>query len=288
VVTAVTVVDILACDLRVGIAPRPHTNYGKPAGGNRARPDAGGRATGDDLSKRRFAMTVEDVMTKEVITVRPETPLKEVARTLALNEISGVPVTDAGVVIGVVSETDLIRGEAPAETRGRSRHLFAHEPDGDEPRGLARTAGEAMTTPPLTIEGRETLEAAATLMSARDINRLPVVDDRGLAGIVTRADLVRALARSDEEIHADVVRTLRSEWIPPETVTVEVTAGKVFLSGEVTLPKAVQTVVPAVEAIPGVVSVHSGLVEGSYDDGRPGFARRTAKRLSGMTSPTTN
>jgi CBS domain-containing protein len=65
-------------------------------------------------------MTVEDVMTKEVITVGPETPLKDVARTLAVNEISGVPVVDDGVVVGVVSETDLVRVSSP-EPKPRTR-----------------------------------------------------------------------------------------------------------------------------------------------------------------------
>jgi CBS domain-containing protein len=142
-----------------------------------------------------------------------------------------------------------------------------------------------MTAPPVTIAGRETLEAAAALMTGRDINRLPVVDGRGLAGIVTRADLVRAFARSDEEIEEEVVRVLRTEWIPPETVEVEVTAGEVLLRGEVKLPKAAKAVVPAVEAIPGVVRVHSELVQGEYDDGRPPLARRAARRMAGSTTP---
>ena len=231
-------------------------------------------------------MTVEDVMSTKVIAVGPDTPLKEVARTLAANEISGVPVVDDGVVIGVISETDLIRGELPGTEAAHKRHLFSHDNgNGASHHGLDRTAGEAMTTPPITIAGAETLEAAAALMTARDINRLPVVDLRGLAGIVTRADLVRAFARSDEEIKKDVIRVLRTEWVPPETVEVQVTAGEVFLKGEVTLPKAANAVVPAVEAIPGVVRVRSELVQGDYDAGRPSLARRAANRMtSGVTT----
>jgi len=227
-------------------------------------------------------MTVEDVMTKEVITVAPETPLRDVARTLAENEVSGVPVVDDGAVLGVVSETDLVRGEAPNEQDG-GWHLFSHSSKGVEPRGLARTAAEAMTAPAITVAGRDTLEAAVAIMTARDINRLPVVDSRGLAGIVTRADLVRAFARPDDEIHKDVIRVLRSEWIPLETVTVEVRSGEVYLSGEVNLPKAAKSIVPVVSSIPGVVTVHSELVQGEYDDGRENFARRAARRMSGTT-----
>jgi len=244
-----------------------------------------GRGRGATISKRteEVGMTVEDVMTQEVITVGLATPLKEVAQTLAENEISGVPVVDDGLVVGVVSETDLIRDEAPSEATSRW-HMSTQENNGAAPRGLARTTAEAMTTPAITIVGNETLEAAAALMTARDINRLPVVDRRGLAGIVTRADLVRALARSDDEIRVDVVRALRTEWIQPETVTPEVTAGEVFLGGEVKLPKAATSIVPLVEAIPGVVSVHSELVQGQYDEGRKNFVRRAATRMSTGTT----
>jgi CBS domain-containing protein len=94
------------------------------------------------------------------------------------------------------------------------------------------------------------------------VNRLPVVDGRGLVGIVTRADLVRAFARPDEEIRDDVVHTLRHLWVSPEAVDVVVHRGEVTLRGTVGIPDLAKKVPPAIEKLPGVVSVTSELVDG--------------------------
>ena len=98
-------------------------------------------------------------------------------------------------------------------------------------------------------------------MTERGVNRLPVVDGRGLVGIVTRADLVRAFARPDDEIREDVLHTLRHMWISPHNVEVEVHRGEVTLRGTVDIPKLAEKVPPEIEAVPGVVSVTSELVD---------------------------
>lgn len=198
-------------------------------------------------------MIVDDVMTRDVISVPPNTLLKEVARLLIERGISGVPVEEDGKVLGVVSEADIVSKE-----RGRRKWWLR-----PNPRLHARTAGDAMTSPAITIQGRRSISSAAALMSDHGVNRLPVVDDRGLVGIVTRADLVRAFARPDEDIRQDVVKTLRSLWVSPQTVRVEVRRGEVTLRGAVTLPKIVKRVPAAIERVPGVVSVKSELVEAS-------------------------
>jgi len=198
----------------------------------------------------RFTMIVEDVMTRDVISVPPTTLLKEVARLLTEHGISGVPVEEHGKVVGVVSETDIVK------ERGRRKWWLRRNP-----RLHARTAGDAMTSPAITIQGRCSISSAAALMSDHRVNRLPVVDDRGLAGIVTRADLVRAFARPDEDIRQDVVKTLRNLWVSPQTIRVEVRRGEVTLRGTVTMPKIVRKVPAAIERVPGVVSVKSELVE---------------------------
>src|SRR5438093_4867477 len=149
-------------------------------------------------------MNVEQVMTHDVVTVRPETPLKEVARLLADHRISGVPVCDdAGRVLGVVSEKDVLFKElGPDERRGPLTWLF--EPKQPSAKALARTAGEAMTSPPITIGRKQTMAQAARLMIEQAVNRLPVVSNGEPVGIVSRGDLVRAFVRSDEEIAREI------------------------------------------------------------------------------------
>lgn len=196
-------------------------------------------------------MIVDDVMTRDVISVPTNTLLREVASLLIEHGISGVPVKEHGEVVGVVSETDIVSKE-----RGRPKWWLRRNP-----KLHARTAGDAMTSPAITIKGRCSISSAAALMSDHQINRLPVVDDRGLVGIVTRADLVRAFARPDEDIRQDVVRTLRDLWVSPHTIRVDVDRGEVILRGTVTMPKIVRKVPAAIERVPGVVSVKSELVE---------------------------
>ena len=168
-------------------------------------------------------MNVEQVMTRDVVTVTPETPLREVARILTERRITGLPVVDAnGVVVGVVSGRDLLVKEVAPAARRRRRH-------GVDPRIEARTAGEAMTSPAVCISAERPLWECAAWMTSHRVHRLPVSNRDGqLIGIVTRADLVRAFARAD----ADVEQELRDE-LAEEGVDVEVAAGEVTLRGVV-------------------------------------------------------
>jgi len=206
-------------------------------------------------------MRVQDVMTKDVRTVEPDTPLKEVALALSQLGISGVPVVEAGKVMGVVSEADILvkeRGSNPG-LPGLVGLLF--DETADIGRKLhARTAREAMSSPAVTIGPNRPVSEAAGVMIDRLVNRLPVVDDEGaLLGIVTRADLVRAFARSDEEI-ADEIRedvVLHTLWMEPEAVNVRVEAGEVVLSGHVESETDADLVTQMTRKVPGVVSVVS-------------------------------
>ena len=208
-------------------------------------------------------MKVEDVMTREVRTVTPGMPLKEVAEILAAHRISGLPVVEDGKVIGVVSEADILVKESAQEPE-RPGLLGLLLDNGSDVRAKLRatTAGEAMTAPAVTIgPGRSVAEAAAKMIDER-VNRLPVVGEDGtLVGIVTRADLVRAFVRSDleieREIREDVI--LRTLWIPPENITVTVENGEVTLAGHVETKAEAEIVVAFVQKVPGVVSVSSDL-----------------------------
>jgi CBS domain-containing protein len=201
-------------------------------------------------------MFVRDVMTTSVVSVQPETPLTEVARRLVEHRISGLPVVDeAGVVVGVISEADfLVKESGPAEHRSRfgwltgSRREEAHE----RQVATARTAGEAMSTPAATIAAHMPLWVAARLMADRRINRLPVVDDGRLVGIVTRADVVRTFVRTDAEIRAAVETAIRAiDGLRIDAVH----DGVVRLSGTVAHPSIAEVIPNLVAHVDGVVSV---------------------------------
>jgi len=209
-------------------------------------------------------MKIADVMARDVTTVSPETSLKDVARTLAEAGFSGLPVVSAeGEVLGVVSEADiLVKERAPERRRGGILGWLLEPSDAEAQAKLeARTAGEAMTSPAITVESTEPVSRAAALMVERGVNRLPVVEDGKLVGIVTRADLVRAFVRDDaliaREIRDDVV--LRQFWIDPESLAVSVTNGEVSLRGQVEKRSIAELLASFVERVPGVVAVDSQL-----------------------------
>jgi len=141
-------------------------------------------------------MKVREIMTENVLTVSPDTPLTVVATRLLEYGVSGFPVVDEdGRVIGVVSETDILYKERSVPERDGLVDWLTHYPD-DPPTAklTARTAREAMSTPAVTIVPERHVSDAAALMLDLRIDRLPVVTSGLLAGIVTRTDIVRAFA----------------------------------------------------------------------------------------------
>jgi CBS domain-containing protein len=226
-------------------------------------------------------MRIEDVMTTAVVTVGPETSLKRVAELLAQHRISGLPVVDdEGVVLGVVSEADLLFKERGAPT-GRSTWL-SRLTDPQERRERAKagahTAGEAMTGPAITIAPFRPLATAAREMLEYGINRLPVVRNDRLVGIVSRADLVRAFARSDEETAADVRQQIEQFLaVAGDAVDVHVAVeeGCAVLTGSVRRRSVADSISPFVAKIPGVVDVRSE-ISWTHDD--TGSHRREARR----------
>jgi CBS domain-containing protein len=203
-------------------------------------------------------MRVAEVMTTEVLTVTPGASLKEVAELLSKCGISGLPVVDAERhVLGVVSEADIILKE-----RRRARPGFWRRHFGGEERlsakVRARTAGEAMTSPAVTITPDRRVDAAAALMLDRRVNRLPVLDRDGrIAGIVTRADLVRAFVHTDEEI----LREIREDvlvhelWLNPEDFQVTVERGEVTIDAPEQTDPERELLARRIGLVPGVVTV---------------------------------
>jgi CBS domain-containing protein len=207
-------------------------------------------------------LTIRDVMSAPVFTVRRETPLKEVARLLIDNGVSGVPVVDeAGAVLGVVSEADFLLKEQGA-TAIRHRRLAGLLGESTRTRHqlgavAARTAGEAMTSPAVTIDARRSIREAAAVMTHQHINRLPVIDQDRLVGIVTRADLVRAYLRSDQEL-VDTIRRdvlLGMLWLDPAAFEVTVANGEASLRGNVERRSTAKIIEETVRMVPGIVAV---------------------------------
>ncbi len=152
--------------------------------------------------------TVADVMTGEPVTVKPDTPLTDVIRILAERRISGVPVVDeTGKLVGVVSEMDLMWRESgvtpPPYIMLLDSVIYLENPGRYERelhKALGQTAGEVMSRNPVTIAPEKSLREAAQVIHERSVHRLPVVDPQGkIIGILTRGDIVRAMAAEQEE-----------------------------------------------------------------------------------------
>lgn len=150
-------------------------------------------------------MKVRDIMTAEVVAAEPDTSVQLVARLMAGRGISGVPVVEDGRVVGIVTELDLIvrntrleppaffallDGRIPLETPGHYRKRLEHM--------LGTLVRDVMTEKVETIGPDEELETLAELMVKRRVNPVPVVEGGRLAGIVSRSDIIRMMAREDE------------------------------------------------------------------------------------------
>ncbi|MFI7416204.1 CBS domain-containing protein [Nonomuraea sp. NPDC049684] len=208
-------------------------------------------------------LTVEDVMTREVVSVDAATPFKEIAEALAGRGIGAVPVLDDDRhVIGVVSGSDLLckeefREQFPGEDyRPPLLSRVRHRPGSRK--ATAVTAADLMTSPPVTITAERSAVTAARLMNARDVRRIPVVDHNGrLVGILSRGDLVRMFLRGDEELAAvvrdDVLH--RALWMDTANVRVSVRQGVVTLSGRMDRRSEAAHAVRRTCGVNGVVGV---------------------------------
>jgi CBS domain-containing protein len=208
-------------------------------------------------------VNVREAMTDaaQIVSVSPETPLKEVAARMVEHRISGVPVVDErGRVLGVVSEADFVIGETGG-TGGEGMIARARAIASPATVAIPRTAGEAMTSPAVTVDADETVMHAAGQIAEGGVNRLPVVDEDGrLVGIIARADIVRAFARSDEQLADEIRKDLeRILGLGPDRVQVAVADGEVHLSGEVDTETNAKLAAFFATRVVGVVAVRSEL-----------------------------
>lgn len=208
-------------------------------------------------------MTIEEIMTREVLSVVPGTSLKAVAEILVASGISGVPVCGPdGEVLGVVSEADILRKEEGFDPNvPRLVAWLARKLDGELEKISAHTAGQAMTAPALVVRPTQQASEVARLMVDNSVNRLPVVVDGRLVGIVSRADLVRAFLRSDEEIEREIRKDvlLGILLLAHDEFEVAVVNGCVHVSGTVRTEEDARILRRCVRRVPGVVDVATDL-----------------------------
>jgi CBS-domain-containing membrane protein len=162
-------------------------------------------------------------------------------------------------VLGVVSEADMLAKEALDGEPGALDGILHHR---DQEKARGTTAGDLMTSPPVTITPEDTISHAARLMYSRRVKRLPVVDANGhLVGIMSRADVLAVFDRPDGEIHDEITRqVIRDEFLcDPAGFTVKVTDGVVTLSGRPETSEVGRQIIDRCGHVPGVVAVRDRL-----------------------------
>jgi CBS domain-containing protein len=220
-------------------------------------------------------MKVADVMTRRVVSVKPETLVVEAARLMLQEGISGLPVIDDGEhLVGIVTEGDFLRrGETRTERR-RPRWLellLGHGRLTDEyVRSHGRKVEEVMMRDVAKVTEQTTLAEAVRIMERRRVKRLPVLHRRKVVGILSRANLIQALAAlttdgmpvatSDGAIRAKLLAEVAKEpWGSRTTIDVAVHDGVVELHGTIFDEREREALRVATENIPGVTAVHDHL-----------------------------
>jgi CBS domain-containing protein len=206
---------------------------------------------------------VRDVMTTGVVTVEPWTPFREIVTRLAEHRISAAPVADAeGNVLGVVTEADLLLKQEHADLEFNLPLAWNRRRRLEREKAAAVVAGELMTTPAVTVPPTATVTEAARRMHTAGVKRLPVVNEAGrLAGIVSRADLLKVFNRSDEAIWREIMDDVITGdfMMDPSRFFIDVTDGVVVLQGRVERSRLIAFLVRAVHAVEGVVRVEDRL-----------------------------
>jgi CBS domain-containing protein len=243
-------------------------------------------------------MQVRDVMTRNVISVQPDESILTAARLMLQNRFSGLPVVDAsGALLGVVTEGDFLRRGEIGTARHRPKWLeFIVGPGrlADEyVHSTGKKVGEVMTPDPYTVTEDDSLEKVVALMERRRIKRLPVMRDGRMVGIVSRANLMHALASmarqapppsgDDAAIRDQILASLsKQHWALGVNVVVKNGVAEVW--GTIMDERERQACIVTIENVAGVKLVHdhlvwieptSGMAFPSAEDGAEGGPERT-------------
>nr|WP_217343700.1 CBS domain-containing protein [Noviherbaspirillum sp. L7-7A]MBV0877770.1 CBS domain-containing protein [Noviherbaspirillum sp. L7-7A] len=221
-------------------------------------------------------MKAQDIMSRRVITVRRDTELKDAIAAMLEHGISGMPVTDEnGTLVGMLTEGDLLRRSELGTERHRPRWLeFLIGPGklaAEYTHAHGRTVADAMSASLHCATPDMPLQQVVDMMERQRIKRVPVLDQGRLAGIITRANLLRALALvaptlpaslpTDEEIRQQLETELAaSAWAPRSMLNLVVQKGEVHLYGTILDGREREALCVAARNIPGVTAVHDHLV----------------------------
>jgi CBS domain-containing protein len=215
--------------------------------------------------------TVDDVMTTAVVTVGQSASYREVVDLLIGRRISAVPVVDEDLrVAGLVSEADLLHkieyagDERPRLFEGRRRRT-------ERAKATVGTAADLMSAPPVVALSGMSIAAAARLMNAEHVKRLPVIDDLGrLVGVVARSDLLKAHLRPDDDIRDDVLSGMLAAYFGHgvDDVDVQVSGGVITLTGRVDQASTADAADHVTRQVPGVVAVVNAITW-VWDDRQP-------------------
>jgi CBS domain-containing protein len=209
---------------------------------------------------------VKDLMTTPVVTVGPQTPFKEIVARLAERRVSAVPVVDdAGLVLGVVSEADLLLKEEHPDPDADLPLFWTKRRRAEHDKAAATVARDLMTVAVVSIPPEATAAEAARRMHTANIKRLPVLGEGGrLLGIISRADLLRVFNRPDQAIRREIIdEVIVGEFMTdPDRFFIQVHEGVVVLEGQVERRSLLPYLVRAVHGVEGVVRIENRL---TYD-----------------------
>lgn len=215
-------------------------------------------------------MQARDVMTREVLTVGPDTSAKYAGELMAAHGFAALPVVEDGDrVVGIVAEADVLRDRIPQDPRLHQRRDGAAAPD-----SVPLLVHEVMTAAVRTVEPTADLADLARLLTEGHLRSVPVVAGGALVGIVSRRDVLRALVRPDGDIRADVLRLVEAYTGDLGCWDVQVTEGVT----SVVRTRGAPDVSPAVEefALRRLVTTVPGVVAVRVQPGVPAVAPRAA------------
>lgn len=197
-------------------------------------------------------MKASEIMTREVVTVRTDTTVRDAVTLLTDHRVTSLPVLDDdGDVVGIVSELDLLRDRMPHDPRA---HLWSHNDDRIEP---GRLVGDVMTDTVICLSENADTADLAELLINNNVRAIPIISGPDLVGIVSRRDVLRTLLRDDYAVLAEVRERLHAYSGEPERWRVEVDDGVVTICGSFGDARQHDTVTALARTVAGVIRVHT-------------------------------